>query len=121
MSKVSNAFGEIIKSFLERNQLTLRAAALQSEVSAAYWNDMADGRVPSEDVINKICITFKDLDENALRDAAGLAPAWDNMDIADAVALYLRHNQSIPEEGARQVIDFVKETMELYDKRERVE
>ena len=118
MAKVSREFGEIIKSFLERNNLTLRAAALKSEVSAAYWKDMADGRVPSEDVITRICNVFEDLNENDLRDAARLAPMWDDMDIADAVSLYLRHNKSLPEEGVKQVIDFVKETMQRYQNKE---
>ena len=119
MSKVSSAFGELIRNFLEKNNLTLRSAGKQTEVSAAYWNDMADGRVPSEEIIHKICLVFKDLDESTLRDAAGLSPVWEEMDIADAVALYLRHNQSIPEAGAKQVIDFVNETIELYENRDK--
>ena len=76
MSKVSSVFGEIISSFLKENGLTFRAAGLQTSVSAAYWKDMSDGRVPSEDILARIAGAFDGLDENRLRVAAGYGRNW---------------------------------------------
>lgn len=121
MARVSVLYGKLISEFLKQKKLTLRAAALDTGVSAAYWNDMANGRVPSEEVIQKICTVYPELDENALRDAAGLAPNWAELDISDAVALYLRHNNNLSAEGAKQVIEFVRETIELEKNRDNSE
>ncbi|MCE5314873.1 MAG: hypothetical protein ABFD49_05945 [Armatimonadota bacterium] len=114
MSKVSGAFGDIIKSFLQRNNLTFRAAAFASSVSAAYWKDMSDGRIPSEDVIVKIASCFDDLDENDLRTAAGYALDPAKMDAVRAVEFALRGQESIPAEGKKQILDFVKQMKEHY-------
>ena len=57
MSKVSAKFGEIVLAFLKRNGLTFRAAAFKSGISAAYWKDMSDGRVPSEDVVTPASVS----------------------------------------------------------------
>jgi len=73
MSRVSPEFGRLIKDLLARNGLTFRGAGLKSGISAAYWKDMSDGRVPSEDMIEKITRAFEDVDENELRAAAGYA------------------------------------------------
>lgn len=117
MSRVSKDFGALIKSFMERNSLTFRAAALESSISAAYWKDMSDGRVPSEEVIAKISESFEDLDENELRLAAGYGINPTNMDAVKAVEIALRANRGIPEEGMRQILDFVKEVEDRYGKR----
>lgn len=109
MSKVSADFGEIISSFLKRNGLTFRAAGLKTGISAAYWKDMSDGRVPSEEVIAKIAEPFDDLDENELRAAAGYAPNPDTMDALTAVSIALRKQKDISEKAKRQILDFVKE------------
>lgn len=116
MSKVSQEFGELILAFLRRNGLTFRAAAFKSGVSAAYWKDMSDGRVPSDEVITKIASCFDDLDENDLRAAAGYAPDPDKADAATAVRIALRHQKDISEEGKKQIIDFVKEVQQRYGK-----
>lgn len=118
MSRVSMVYGEIIKSFLVRNKLTFRAAGFKSSISAAYWKDMSDGRVPSEDVISKISESFEDLDENDLRIAAGYAPKPENMNAVKAVEFALRGQQNIPEEGKRQILDFVKEMEDRYGKQD---
>ncbi len=112
MSKVSAEFGEIVKSFLKRNKLTFRAAAFKSGISAAYWKDMSDGRVPSDDVITKIAEPFDDLDENELRAAAGYAPNPNTMDTLTAVSIALRHQKDISQKAKKQIIDFVKEIQE---------
>ncbi|MHB9036277.1 MAG: helix-turn-helix domain-containing protein [Armatimonadota bacterium] len=114
MSRVSSAFGDMIKSFLQRNGLTFRAAAFMSSISAAYWKDMSDGRVPSEEVIVKIAGCFDDLDENDLRTAAGYAPDPSKMDVVKAVEFALRGQESIPEDGKKQILSFVKQMEELY-------
>ena len=114
MSKVSMKFGELISSFLKRNKLTFRAAALQSSVSAAYWKDMSDGRVPSEEIIARISDCFEDLDGNDLRSAAGYAIKVDKLDAVKAVEFALRGQQMISEEGKQQILDFVKEIEERY-------
>lgn len=114
MSKVSQTFGEIIKNFLKEHSLTFRAAALQSSISAAYWKDMSDGRVPSDEVITKIASCFDDLDENELRIAAGYGIKPENMDAVKAVEFALRSQSSIPDEGKKQILDFVKEMEDRY-------
>ncbi len=117
MSKVSKAFGEMVKSFLRKNNLTFRAAAFQSNISAAYWKDMSDGRVPREEIIERMSACFEDLDENDLLIAAGYAPKPEKMDAVTAVEFALRGQKSIPEEGKRQILDFVKEMQERYGER----
>lgn len=117
MSKVSGKFGELISSFLKQNNLTFRAAALQSSVSAAYWKDMSDGRVPSEDIIDRISACFDDLDGNDLRAAAGYALKTDNLDAVKAVEFALRGQKMIPDEGKKQILDFVKEVEEKYGRK----
>lgn len=118
MSKVSPAFGEIIKRFLRDNALTFRAAALQSSISAAYWKDMSDGRVPSEEIIERISTCFEGLDENDLRAAAGYAPKPENMNAVKAVEFALRGHQSIPDEGKQQILDFVRQMEADYGERD---
>ena len=108
MTKVSAGFGDIIKRFLEQEGLTLRAAALKSEVSAAYWKDMADGRVPSEEILDKIGAAFANLDVSELRTAAGYLPKAGEVDAVRAVEFALRGHSSIPEEGKQQILEFVK-------------
>ncbi len=115
MSKVSKAFGELISEFLQRNSLTFRAAGLASSISAAYWKDMSDGRVPSEDVIAQISSGFDDLDANDLRIAAGYAPRIETMDTIKAVEFALRGHDSIPDEGKRQILDFVRDMEKRYE------
>lgn len=114
MSKVSRSFGELIKEFLKRNSLTFRAAGLGSSISAAYWKDMSDGRVPSEEVIEKISQCYEDLDENELRIAAGYCVKLENLDAVKAVEFALRAQKSIPDEGKKQIIDFVHQMQERY-------
>lgn len=114
MSRVSAAYGQIIDEFLTRNGLTFRAAALKSSISAAYWKDMSDGRVPSEEVIARISESFDDLDENELREAGGYAPKTEKMDAVKAVEFALRGNKTIPEEGKRQIMDFVGDIERRY-------
>lgn len=118
MSKVSAAFGEAIKSFLKDHGLTFRAAAFRSGISAAYWKDMSDGRVPSEDVIERICGSFEDLDENELRTAAGYALRIESADAVTAVEFALRGQPAIPDEGKKQIVDFVKKIQNRYSQRE---
>lgn len=116
MSKVSKVFGGLISDFMKRKSLTFRAAALETSVSAAYWKDMSDGRVPSEDIIDRICANFDDLDENDLRIAAGYAPKTEKMDAVKAVEFALRGNNKIAAEGKRQILNFVKEMEVRYAK-----
>jgi len=116
MSRISEEFGRLIHDFLKRNNLTFRAAALKTGISAAYWKDMSDGRVPSEEVIEKISAVFCELDENELRYAAGYASKAEKIDAVKAVEFALRGNMQIPEEGKQQIIDFVKEIKERYSK-----
>ena len=118
MSKVSAAFGQIISRFLKQSGTTFRAAALRSSVSAAYWKDMSDGRVPSEDIIARISDCFEELDENDLRLAAGYAPKPEDMDAVRAVEFALRGHKSIPSEGKQQILDFVKEIECRYPKQD---
>lgn len=121
MSKVSPAFGELVSDFLKRNSFTFRAAAFKSGISAAYWKDMSDGRVPSEDVIAKISGCFDDLDENDLRAAAGYAPNHEGMDAVKAVAIALRGQANLSDEGKQQILDFVKEVQERYGEQDGTE
>ena len=116
MSKVSSEFGERIKSFLKDNGLTFRAAAFASSISAAYWKDMSDGRVPSEEVIIKITQAYPELDENELRTAAGYAVRVDRMDAVKAVEFALRGQSNIPDEGKQQILSFVEEIEQRYGK-----
>ena len=116
MTKASADFGRLVKSFLERNNLTFRAAAFRSDISAAYWKDMSDGRVPSEQVIAQMAARFEDLDENELRIAAGYGPKMEAMDPVKAVEFALRGQSSIPEEGKAQIIEFVREMQRKYAK-----
>ena len=117
MTKASAEFGKVVKSFLERNHLTFRAAAFGSGISAAYWKDMSDGRVPSEQVVTQIAAGFDDLDENELRIAAGYGPKMETMDPVKAVEFALRGQQSIPDEGKAQIIEFVRKTQRRFAKR----
>ena len=119
MSKVSAVFGGMIKDFLKRNGLTFRGAALQTSVSAAYWKDMSDGRVPSEEVIARISAAFHDLDENELRASVGLALKSENVNAVQAVEFALRGQKDIPEAGKQQILDFVNEIQERYGKKGR--
>ncbi len=117
MSRVSSEFGDIIKDFLKRNSMTFRAAGLKTGVSAAYWKDMSDGRVPSEDIISKISEPFDDLDENELRAAAGYAPNPATMDALTAVSIALRHQKDISKKAKQQILDFVKEIQDRNKKK----
>ena len=117
MTKASAEFGRLVKSFLERNNLTFRAAAFGSGISAAYWKDMSDGRVPSEQVIAQIAAGFDDLDENELRIATGYGPRMETMDPVKAVEFALRGQESIPDEGKAQIINFVRKTQRRFGKR----
>lgn len=119
MSRVSAEYGTLIKSFLQRNHLTFRAAAFGSEISAAYWKDMSDGRVPSDDVIGQISKAYEDLDENELRVAAGYGARMETMDPVKAVEFALRGQESIPDEGKQQIIDFVKQTQKKFAKKDK--
>ena len=75
MSRVSLEFGKLVKDLLVKNGMTFRGAGLKSSISAAYWKDMSDGRVPSEEMIEKIAESFEEVDENELRAAAGYSPS----------------------------------------------
>jgi len=114
MSRVSPEFGRVIKELLERHNLTLRGAGFKSNISAAYWKDMSDGRVPSEEIIAKIAEAFDDVDENELRAAAGYAPIPGQADAVKAVEFALRGQDNIPEEGKRQILEFVKKIEQNY-------
>jgi len=117
MSKVSQEFGRLIRDILKSRGLTFRAAGFVSGISAAYWKDMADGRVPSEEVIARISSSFDEIDENELRLAAGYAPLADRSDAVKAVEFALRGHRSIPEEGKRQILDFVRKIQAEYSDR----
>ena len=118
MSRVSTDFGALVKAFLVRNHLTFRGAAFKTSISAAYWKDMSDGRVPSEEIIERICVPFEDLNENELRTAAGYAPKMENMDVVKAVEFALRGHKAIPQAGKKQILDFVKQMQEQYKKKD---
>ncbi len=114
MARSSSEFGGLIKSFLTKTGLTLRAAALRSGISAAYWADMSDGRVPSEEILYRMAQSFTELDENAMRQAAGYGPKMESMDPVEAVEFALRGQKTITEEGKKQIIDFVRETQKKH-------
>lgn len=114
MSRVSAEFGQMVSEFLKERGLTFRAAGLQSSISAAYWKDMSDGRVPSEEVIKRIGESFDGVDENELRLAAGYTPRTGKMDAVTAVGVVLRGQTSIPDEGKQQILDFVKKVEAKY-------
>jgi transcriptional regulator with XRE-family HTH domain len=114
MSKVSAEFGERIKKIMKDNSLTFRAAAMRTSVSAAYWKDMSDGRVPSEDVIDRIAAEFPEVDVNDLRVSAGYSPKLSADDPVMAVEFALRGQKKISEEGKKQILDFVKMVEEKY-------
>lgn len=116
MSRVSAKYGKIVSDFLKRNSLTFRAAAFKSGISAAYWKDMSDGRVPSEEVVTRIASSFEDLDENELREAGGYALRQELMDPVQAVDVALRHQKSIPAAGKREILEFVKDIQKKYGK-----
>ena len=116
MSRVSAEFARLIRKILDDNGLTLRAAALRTSVSAAYWKDMADGRVPSEEVIDRIASAFHDVDGNELRLAGGYAVKSDDLDAVSAVEFALRSQTSIPDEGKQQILDLVRKIEEKYAK-----
>lgn len=119
MSRVSKEYGEIISKFLKSNGLTFRAAAFASGLSAAYWKDMSDGRVPSEEAIARICAAFDTLDENELRTAGGYSLKSGNIDAVRAVEFALRGNQYIPDEGKKQILKFVKKIEKQYIKQDK--
>lgn len=75
---------------------------------------MSDGRVPSERVIAQMAACFDNLDENELRIAAGYGPKMETMDPVKAVEFALRGQDSIPEEGKAQIIEFVREMQRKY-------
>lgn len=114
MSKVSHEFASIIKRIISENSLTFRGAALRTSISAAYWKDMSDGRVPSEDVIDRIAAEFPEVDGNELRAAAGYSPKLSANDPVKAVEFALRGQSMIPEEGKKQILDFVKKIERKY-------
>jgi len=119
MSKVSSDFGRAIAKILCDNNLTLRAASLRSSISAAYWKDMSDGRVPSEEVIDRVAAAFPDASVNELRLAAGYSIKPDAADAVTAVEFALRGQSDIPEEGKKQILRFVRDIEKKYGKRAR--
>lgn len=116
MSRNSAQFGKLIKSFLKRNNYTLRKVADMSGISTTYWNNMSNGRVPSPELIDKIADIFDELNRNELKIAAGYIPDNADMDAATAVAIALCPNSKIPQEGIDQILEFVKEIEQCYDK-----
>ncbi|MEN6521823.1 MAG: hypothetical protein ABFD46_11825 [Armatimonadota bacterium] len=118
MSRVSPEFGKIIKDLLASQSLTFRGAGFKSNISAAYWKDMSDGRVPSEEIIEKIAESFEGVDENEMRAAAGYAPVYGRADAVKAVEFALRGQETIPEEGKKQILEFVKKIEQNYRKKD---
>ncbi len=108
MGGVSPEFGQIIKDILAKNHLTFRRAGLISGISAAYWKDMSDGRIPSKDIIARIAESFDDADEDELRVAAGYSPKLSQNDPVKAVEFALRGQKNISEVGKQQILDFVR-------------
>ena len=117
MSRVSPEFGKLIKELLARHALTFRGAALVSEISGAYWKEMSDGRVPSDNIIGRIAESFDDVDESELLAAAGYAPIPGRVDAVKAVEFALRGQKDIPDEGKDQIVDFVRKIEEKYRKK----
>ena len=116
MSRTSSEFGEKLRQFLRKNRLTLRDAAFATGLSATYWKNLTDGRIPSARAIDRIADTFPELDANELRVLAGYATKPD-LDPATAVMLTLRTNSGISDEGINQIVDFVREIEEKYGKK----
>jgi hypothetical protein len=114
MSRVSADFAGLIRSILDQNGLTFRAAGLRTSISGAYWKDMADGRVPSEEVIDRIAAAFNDVNVNELRLAAGYSMKPNSSDAVTAVDFALRSQKSIPEEGKQQILALVRQIEEKY-------
>lgn len=114
MSRVSSEFARLIKDIMAKNSLTFRGAAMRTSISAAYWKDMSDGRVPSEDVIDRIAEEFPEADVNDLRIAAGYSPKVSPEDPVAAVEIALRGQKKISEEGKKQILDFVRKIEEKY-------
>lgn len=118
MSKVSADFGRLIRKIMDDNSLTLRAAGLRTSISGAYWKDMADGRVPSEDVIDRIAAAFNDVSVNELRLAAGYSMKPEASDAVTAVEFALRGQSAIPDEGKEQILRLVRKIEEKYQKKD---
>jgi hypothetical protein len=117
MARISPEFGKLIKDFLVEQGLTFRAAGFKSSLSAAYWKDMSDGRVPSEEVIDRIAETFTAIDQNGLRSAAGYAPVISNVDAVKAVEFALRGQAGLSDLGKKKILDFVRKIEEKYAKK----
>jgi len=73
--------------------------------------------VPSEDVVTQIAGSYDGLDENDLRVAAGYGPRMETMDPVKAVEFALRGQESIPDEGKSQIIEFVRKTQRRFSRR----
>ena len=116
MSRTSTEFGDKLRQFLRKNRLTLRDAAFVTGLSATYWKNLSDGRIPSARAIDQIAAAFPELDANELRILAGYAAKPDT-DAATAVKLTLRSNSGISEEGINQIVEFVREIEEKYGKK----
>jgi hypothetical protein len=82
---------------------------------------MRDGRVPSEEVIDRIAAAFPEVSVNELRLAAGYSIKPDEADAVTAVDFALRGQTNIPEEGRRQILDFVRDIEKKYGKRDRTQ
>jgi hypothetical protein len=117
MSRVSPEFGKLVKKFLQDRGLTFRAAGLQSSISAAYWKDMSDGRVPSEEVIKRISQSFDGMSEIELLMSAGYAPKPGQVDSATAVEVVLRGQTDLSDEAKQQILDYVKGKMSKSSKK----
>jgi hypothetical protein len=104
----------MIKRVMADNSLTFRGAAMRTSISAAYWKDMSDGRVPSEDVIDRIAAEFPEVDGNDLRAAAGYSAKLSAEDTVKAVEFALRGQSRIPQEGKDQILEFVKKIERKY-------
>ena len=116
MSRTSTEFGDKLRQFLRKNRLTLRDAAFATGLSATYWKNLADGRIPSPGAIDKIAEAFPELDANELLMLAGYAPKPE-LDAATAVKITLRSKGEISDEGINQIVNFVREIEEKYGKK----
>ncbi|MDO8681913.1 MAG: hypothetical protein Q7N50_00330, partial [Armatimonadota bacterium] len=76
-----------------------------------------DGRVPSEDVLDRIAAAFQDVNVNELRLAAGYSMKPDGADAVMAVEFALRCQNNIPDEGKRQILQLVKDIQAKYAKK----